>query len=90
MATDRERERDRDVEFGKLTEAIANFTARLAEYRAQDQVTQALLFTKIEALQAEMNRYRGARGMALLMLTTLVGLATAVVEWVLHFGRHHH
>ena len=78
MATDRER----DVEFGKLVEAVQNLERRITQQRSEDQQITRDLFAKIETLQEGMNRFHGAKGMAVLVITTLIGVGAMVAEWV--------
>ena len=78
MATDRER----DVEFGKLVEAVQNLERRITQQRREDQQITRDLFAKIETLQEGMNRFHGAKGMAILVITTLIGVGAMVAEWV--------
>ena len=78
MATDRER----DVEFGKLVEAVQNLERRITQQRSEDQQITRDLFAKIETLQEGMNRFHGAKGMAVMMISTLIAIGAAIAEWI--------
>lgn len=75
-------ERERDIEFGRLVEAVQNLEKRMSQQRVEDQETTRALFTKIEALQEGMNRFHGAKGMAIVLITSLAAIGAAVAEWV--------
>ena len=49
---------------------------------AFDDLARYELFAKIETLQEGMNRFHGAKGMAILVITTLIGVGAMVAEWV--------
>jgi tetrahydromethanopterin S-methyltransferase subunit F len=75
-------ERERDIEFGRLVEAVQNLEKRMSQQRVEDQETTRALFTKIEALQEGMNRFHGAKGMAVMMISTLIAIGAAIAEWI--------
>ncbi len=75
-------ERDRDIEFGRLVEAMQNLERRMTQQRAEDRETTQELFKKIETLQEGMNRFHGAKGMAVIMITALIAVGGAIAEWV--------
>ena len=83
-------ERERDVEFGRLVEAVQNLERRITQQRAEDQEITRSLFQKIETLQEGMNRFHGAKGMAVLVISTLICVGAMVAEWVRLGLRGHH
>ena len=75
-------ERERDIEFGRMVEAVQNLERRMSQQRAEDQETTRALFKKIEDLQEGMNRFHGAKGMAVMMISTLIAIGAAIAEWI--------
>ena len=75
-------ERERDVEFGRLVEAVQNLERRITQQRSEDQQITRDLFAKIETLQEGMNRFHGAKGMAVMMISTLIAIGAAIAEWI--------
>ena len=75
-------ERERDIEFGRMVEAVQNLERRMSQQRAEDQETTRALFKKIADLQEGMNRFHGAKGMAVMMISTLIAIGAAIAEWI--------
>lgn len=84
-----------DVEYGRLMEAVANLEKQTAERHQENKDAQKILFDKIDGLQeqvtemqASINRFHGAKGMAALMIAVLGTLAGLILEWM-HVPGHH-
>ena len=83
-------ERERDIEFGRLVEAVQNLEKRMTAQRIEDQETTKALFGKIEVLQEGMNRFHGAKGMAVIVISTLIAIGAAAADWIRLGLRGHH
>lgn len=75
-------ERERDIEFGRLVEAVNTLQREAAQKRVDDQGVYKSIFDKLDELQGDMHRLRGAKSIAAFLVTALIGIGAAVAEWL--------
>lgn len=91
MTTDKDRDRDRDIAIGKLLEAVSNLEKQVSQQQVKADTTTEIIFTKLSTLQTSLDRFQGAKGLAILLLTILGSLGLALLEAIkLWLGHHKH
>lgn len=74
--------RNNDVEFGRVLEAIQNTDRRINEMRAEMIAHNTLVMSKVESIQADVNRAHGAKAVLSLIWITVSGFFGAIIEYV--------
>lgn len=89
MSAERERERDRDVEFGKLVEAVKTLQREAVQKRIEDQENHKSLVETLTELQGDVHRLRAAKSIAAWLVVVLIGIGSGIAEWVRVLTDHH-
>lgn len=79
-----ERDTNRDFEWGRLQQSVENLTTTLKVHIENTEKHREVTDKKIDAIQSQLDQYKGAKSIIFALLATFSGIVWFLVD---HFHR---
>ncbi len=89
MATPRtQREIDKDIEFGRLLETVANLQKQMTAMQEQSKERDEATLKALDVITQKIARFEGAKGIILFIIGSFGVALGATADYLKHFWRH--
>ncbi len=83
-----QREVDKDIEFGRLLETVANLQKQMTTMQEQSKERDEATLKALDVITQKIARFEGAKGMVLFMVGIFGVALGATADYLKHFWGH--